>query len=183
MNKRLTKNEWIAVVVSLIAVGFMLFISLRTAPLFSTIEENSVRNFIPESTSEEKVLFSEAEKSLESPDALKNFAQAEKLGIIDAEEGTGEEAKSGDTVVVHYTGFLTDGTKFDSSIPSGQPVEFVLGQGMLISGWEEGIPGMKEGGLRILVVPPHLGYGAEEVGPIHPNSVLIFLVNLVDIKN
>ena len=183
MNRKLTRNEWVAVAVSLIAVGFMLFVSFRTAPLFSTINEDSLRNFVPESVANGKVPFSELEKSLESPNTLKDFAQAEELGVIDAEMGTGREAKSGDTVVVDYTGFLTDGTKFDSSIDGGQPVEFVLGQGMLISGWEEGIPGMKEGGLRILVVPPHLGYGESEVGPIPPNSVLIFLVNLVEIKN
>lgn len=183
MNRKLTRNEWIAIVVSLIAVGFMLFISFRTAPLFSTIEEDSLRSFAPESDTAEKALFSEIEKGLESPDTLKDFENTEELGIIDAEIGTGKEAKSGDTVVVHYTGFLTDGTKFDSSFNNGQPVEFVLGEGMLIAGWEEGVPGMKEGGLRILVVPPQLGYGESEVGPIPPNSVLVFLVNLVEVKN
>jgi FKBP-type peptidyl-prolyl cis-trans isomerase len=93
-------------------------------------------------------------------------------------------ARSGDTVFVHYTGRLTDGKKFDSSVDRGEPIDFVLGQGRVIKGWEKGIVGMKLGERRQLTIPPELGYGSKSVGNglIPPNSVLLFDVELVGIK-
>ncbi|MDO8510371.1 MAG: FKBP-type peptidyl-prolyl cis-trans isomerase [bacterium] len=97
-------------------------------------------------------------------------------------EGQGEGAVAGNTVTVHYTGTLADGTKFDSSVDRGQPFTFVLGAGQVIQGWEQGIVGMKVGEKRRLVIPPHLGYGAQAIGPIPSNSTLIFDVEMIAIQ-
>jgi peptidylprolyl isomerase len=106
-----------------------------------------------------------------------------ELKIEDLVVGTGAEAKDGDTLSVHYTGWLENGTKFDSSLDSGQPIEFVLGKGKVIPGWEQGLKGMKVGGKRRLTVPSSLGYGPYGAGDtIPPNATLIFEVELLAIK-
>jgi FKBP-type peptidyl-prolyl cis-trans isomerase FkpA len=97
--------------------------------------------------------------------------------------GKGPAAKAGDTVVVHYTGWLTDNTKFDSSRDRNEPFEFPLGEGRVIPGWDEGVAGMKVGGKRKLTIPPKLGYGAAGAGGrIPPNATLLFEVELLGIK-
>lgn len=97
--------------------------------------------------------------------------------------GSGPEAKSGDTVAVHYTGWLTDGTKFDSSLDRGTPFEFTLGRGGVIQGWDEGVAGMQVGGKRKLIIPSELAYGERSVGSVIPaNATLVFDVELVEIK-
>jgi peptidylprolyl isomerase len=105
------------------------------------------------------------------------------LKYQDLKEGTGPAAKKGDTVEVHYTGRLKDGTKFDSSIGK-QPLAFTLGAGDVIKGWDEGIAGMKVGGRRKLIIPPELGYGSRGTpdGKIPPNAVLTFDVELLKIQ-
>lgn len=96
--------------------------------------------------------------------------------------GQGAEAQAGQNVHVHYTGWLTDGTKFDSSLDRNQVFQFALGAGMVIRGWDEGVAGMKVGGKRKLVIPPELGYGDRGAGGIiPPGSTLVFEVELVDI--
>ena len=105
------------------------------------------------------------------------------LKIRDIECGDGEEAEKGDTLEVHYEGRLEDGTKFDASRDHGSTFEFQVGAGQVISGWDEGLIGMKIGGVRELTIPPDLGYGAAGAPPaIPPNATLIFEVELVDIK-
>ncbi|XXX82130.1 FKBP-type peptidyl-prolyl cis-trans isomerase [Sorangium sp. So ce134] len=105
------------------------------------------------------------------------------LGIEDLKEGTGAEAKHGHLVTVHYVGTLTDGSKFDSSRDRGQGFSFKLGAGQVIKGWDQGVAGMKIGGVRKLTVPPELGYGARGFPPvIPPNSTLIFEVELLALK-
>jgi FKBP-type peptidyl-prolyl cis-trans isomerase len=108
---------------------------------------------------------------------------ASGLKYVDVVEGTGATPKTGQTVSVHYTGTLENGTKFDSSVDRGQPYEFRLGTGRVIKGWDEGLASMKVGGKRKLIIPPALGYGAAGNPPdIPPNSILLFDVELVNVK-
>lgn len=105
------------------------------------------------------------------------------LKIKDLVVGQGAVAKTGDTVSVHYTGWLTDGTKFDSSLDRQQPFEFVLGQGQVIPGWDKGVVGMKVGGKRELIIPPEMGYGDQGAGgAIPPGATLKFNVQLLAVK-
>lgn len=97
--------------------------------------------------------------------------------------GTGPSPQSGREVTVHYTGTLEDGTKFDSSLDRGQPFKFKIGLGQVIKGWDEGVMTMKVGGKRKLVIPPQLGYGRRGVGPIPPNSTLVFEVELLEVQS
>jgi FKBP-type peptidyl-prolyl cis-trans isomerase FkpA len=105
-------------------------------------------------------------------------------GLIyeDLDVGTGAAAQAGNTVSVYYTGWLADGTKFDSSLDRGQTFDFTLGAGSVIAGWDEGVVGMKVGGIRLLVIPPSLGYGATQYSSIPGNSTLTFEVQLAAIK-
>ncbi len=114
--------------------------------------------------------------------AEKRTATKSGLRHEDIKEGTGPAAAKGDTVEVHYTGWLTNGTKFDSSKDSGEPFRFPLGAGQVIKGWDEGVVGMKVGGVRKLTIPPELGYGQRGAPPdIPPNAELVFEVELLKI--
>ncbi len=107
---------------------------------------------------------------------------ASGLVIEELVEGTGDVATAGQTVSVHYTGWLTDGKKFDSSKDRNDPFDFPLGGRRVIAGWDEGVQGMKVGGTRKLTIPPDLGYGARGAGGvIPPNATLVFEVELLEI--
>jgi FKBP-type peptidyl-prolyl cis-trans isomerase FkpA len=102
------------------------------------------------------------------------------LQYVDLVVGTGPEARKGQSVNVHYTGWLTSGEKFDSSVDRGQPFTFPLGGGRVIKGWDEGVAGMKVGGRRKLIIPPQLAYGDRGAGGvIPPNAELVFEVHLL----
>ena len=117
----------------------------------------------------------------------KSTTSASGLQIIDTAAGSGASPKTGETCVMHYTGWLyvngQKGAKFDSSVDRGQPFEFPIGVGRVIKGWDEGVSTMKVGGKRTLIIPPDLGYGARGAGGvIPPNATLIFEVELLNIK-
>ncbi|MDT7042450.1 FKBP-type peptidyl-prolyl cis-trans isomerase [Candidatus Nitronereus thalassa] len=121
---------------------------------------------------------------------LPSWAEEEKptvtasgLQYLDLVKGSGREAQIGETASVHYTGWLQDGTKFDSSVDRGEPFQFRLGAGHVIKGWDEGVVGMNIGSKRKLIIPPNLGYGARGAGRvIPPNATLIFDVELLDLR-
>ncbi len=112
----------------------------------------------------------------------KEESSATGLKWVDLTIGDGDYPVTGKTVVVHYTGTLENGTKFDSSHDRNKPFEFVLGAGNVIKGWDEGLATMRVGGKRKLIIPPSLGYGDRDLGTIPPNSTLIFEVELIRIK-
>ena len=119
--------------------------------------------------------------------AKKMTTTASGLQIIDTVEGTGDQPRTGQICVMHYTGWLyvdgKKGAKFDSSVDRGQPFEFPIGVGRVIAGWDEGVASMKVGGKRTLIIPPELGYGASGAGGvIPPNATLMFDVELLALK-
>lgn len=124
----------------------------------------------PENTSLEAVL-----------GQIRDAGGVTELLVQDITVGTGDPVAAGDTILVHYVGLLPDGTVFDSSRERGEPFPLVLGEGRVIQGWEQGLVGMQNGGRRLLVIPPSLGYGASGFGPIPPNATLIFEVELLEV--
>ncbi len=114
---------------------------------------------------------------------LNRSSEQELVKIEILEAGTGDLAEKGNTLVLHYRGALEDGTEFDSSYNRNEPFSFVLGQGQVIQGWEQGVLGMREGEKRKLIIAPELGYGRTGAGNIiPPNATLIFEVELLEIK-
>lgn len=153
------------IIVGIIAIAIVIFASLFIFGIMPTPNNNTA--------------------STQKGETMDNTipAQQGELKIEDIIVGQGQEAKSGDTVSVHYTGTLENGKKFDSSLDRGQPFETKIGVGSVIKGWDQGIPGMHVGGRRRLTIPSDLGYGAQEAGAdIPPNSTLIFEIELLEIK-
>ena len=149
--KTLNQKKWVAVIIAIFVVGFFFVFGQGLISLFTDGDIKST-----------------------------NMQQPELL-VEDTLVGTGEEAKSGDRVTVHYTGRFVDGEVFDSSLVRKEPFQFVLGVGQVIKGWDDGVVGMKVGGKRILSVPPELGYGMSDYGPIAGGSTLIFEVELLKV--
>lgn len=117
------------------------------------------------------------------PDANGFYTSSTGLKFKDLKKGKGQRPRKGQKAIVHYTGWLKNGKKFDSSLDRGQPFSFVLGKGQVIKGWDEGVRGMKVGGKRRLLVPSHLGYGRRGAGnAIPPNATLIFDVKLLGVR-
>ena len=119
----------------------------------------------------------------ESPEAAE-APIAPELIVEDLTVGNGAEAKRGSTAVVHYTGWLEDGTRFESSKDSGTPFEFAIGTGMVIAGWDQGVQGMQVGGVRRLTIPSELAYGPQGAGGgrIPPNATLVFEIELLEVR-
>ena len=166
MNKK-------GLIIAFIAVVFLLAVFLLN--LFYKNPASSNTSF--DSTQLNSLDSSSAAQIDSSPSA-----SSQGLQITDEKVGTGREVKSGDTVVINYTGTLTDGTKFDSSYDRNEPFTTQIGVGQVIKGWDLGVVGMKVGGKRKLVIPPDLAYGNQQVGTIPPNSTLTFEVELIQIK-
>ena len=133
------------------------------------------------------LVFMTSDDSASAQSAAKPVTTSSGLQIIDTKAGTGASPRSGQTVVVHYTGWLYEngakGKKFDSSVDRNEAFEFPIGQGRVIKGWDEGVMSMKIGGKRTLIIPPALGYGARGAGgAIPPNATLMFDVELLGVK-
>jgi FKBP-type peptidyl-prolyl cis-trans isomerase len=124
-----------------------------------------------------------AEKKTKPKVKVPKGAPPQKLVIKDLEEGSGPEAKPGDEVTVQYVGVnYKTGKQFDASWDRGEPFTFMLGEGLVVEGWEKGIPGMKPGGRRELIIPPDEGYGYSRIEGIPPGSTLVFVVDLISVK-
>lgn len=156
--KKLTTKQWVAVGAALLVIAFL----FGAGPWLMSLFGLSTNQPIDVETD--------------------TMDQTTKLEITDIAVGTGTVAAAGDTVSVHYTGAFTDGRKFDSSYDVGQPLQFQIGSGMLIPGFDQGVVGMKTGGKRRLVIPPDLAYGPQGFGPIPPNATLIFEIELLDVN-
>lgn len=173
----ISRNEVIAIVAVLVVAGGAFGVTqyFRTGTLSGTENASSSPLTNPFGASA-------LDSMTDTQPAGEAHTTASGLVIQDIVVGTGEEAKAGMLVTAHYTGLLDDGTVFDSSIPRGEPFQFMLGGGQVIKGWDEGIQGMKVGGKRVLTIPPDLGYGASGIGPIPPNATLHFEVELVGVE-
>jgi hypothetical protein len=152
--KNLNRNQWIAVSLSLVFLGYLLF----SGPLIS--------------------LFNLSTEGLNVQVSAEGSVEVAEVVV-----GEGEEAAPGDTLTVHYVGALDDGSVFDSSVEREAPLTFTLGVGQVIRGWDEGLAGMRVGGTRLLKISPEYAYGGEEVGGIPANSTLIFQVELLDVED
>ncbi len=129
------------------------------------------------------LLWGEDQKGTGTMSQGQETVTASGLKYVDLSIGTGDTANAGDMVTVHYTGWLTDGKKFDSSMDRRDPFSFRLGTGHVIKGWDEGVQGMKVGGKRKLTILPGLGYGARGAGGvIPPNAILVFDVELLEVR-
>ena len=154
--KTLSKNEKIAATIGVAVVGFFFVFGGLLISMFKTGE-------LPQ-------------------DQSVATTTAPQLGVQDLVVGTGDIAVQGEKVTVNYVGAFTNGTIFDSSLSRNEPFTFTLGAGEVITGWDQGLVGMRVGGKRILTVPPQLGYGDKDYGPIPGNSTLVFQVELLSVQ-
>ena len=178
----MSKGVLLAIVSSaLVAAGLIIILISNSG---SSSDKNKYGNMA--NTLENSVLPTSVITEPNPADVAGNSATMTKIDALKIEDvsiGTGNAVKPGDTLVMHYRGTLTDGKKFDSSYDRGNPFETQIGVGMVIKGWDQGVPGMKIGGKRKLYIPSELGYGSRGApGVIPPNSDLIFEVELLEIK-
>ncbi len=164
-------------------LGYIALIGVTTFGIVYVLNyTNKKADTVPTSTPK-PVVAESSPKSDNMTVNTKKMADVTELKIEDLKIGTGDEAVSGKEITVNYTGTLTDGTKFDSSLNPGRtPFEFTLGAGQVIEGWDKGFAGMKVGGKRILTIPSSMGYGPQGTGPIPGNATLIFEVELLGVK-
>lgn len=173
-NMQETKFSWMSL------LGYIFFIGVVTFGIVYILNYSNKKTseVLPTSTPKQVV----AESSPKG-DNVKMQENVTELKIEDLVVGTGAEAVTGKLITVNYTGTLTDGTKFDSSLnPGRDPFEFTLGAGEVIQGWDKGFAGMKVGGKRKLTIPSDMGYGDMGSGPIPPKATLIFEVELLGVK-
>ena len=185
----LTKKEWIAVILAVAII--IIFLGTRFFNSGTEVETSIDINSI-NLQNEPALATTTAATTTKTSINVNNMDQNAKSTVVasisgliikDVKVGTGATAKAGDVVSVHYTGKFADGKVFDSSISRGQPIEFVLGIGQVIKGWDEGLKGMKVGGKRTFEISPNLAYGASGVpGAIPVNATLFFEVELVGVR-
>ncbi|HEU5114325.1 MAG TPA: FKBP-type peptidyl-prolyl cis-trans isomerase [Candidatus Paceibacterota bacterium] len=170
-------REWIAVGVALVAAGMLFFGNEVMGFLFggSQAADTASNPAVDAAAADTSAVAS-------TTTTMQNISTVKGLEIYDQVVGTGAEATPGKKVTVHYIGTFTNGQKFDSSVDRGTPFDFTLGAGQVIKGWDQGVAGMKVGGVRRLVISPELGYGSRDFGPIPGNSTLVFEVQLLDVK-
>lgn len=165
--------------------GDMVYLSFRIDKVQSRAEFEAEFQARMDAQNPEAAIAREQETAARSAWLQENNITTEALpsGLvyIETSAGSGAQPQAGERVKVHYTGTLLDGTKFDSSVDRGEPFEFVLGQGQVIQGWDEGIALMKEGGKARLVIPSAIGYGSRDMGQIPPYSTLVFEVELIEV--
>ncbi|WP_026734395.1 FKBP-type peptidyl-prolyl cis-trans isomerase [Fischerella sp. PCC 9605] len=170
----------------LLSVGFMLVcvVVLVLAQVGGGKQESAIAAQVTEMTPAPTTVIENNTLMASNPSSDENVVTTPSgLKYIELEEGTGATPKTGQTVKVHYTGTLEDGTKFDSSRDRNQPFKFKIGTGQVIKGWDEGLSTMKVGGRRQLIIPAELGYGARGAGGvIPPNATLVFDVELLDVN-
>jgi len=165
------------------AIGIFVSIALMSMALFLLNLDTATKKLSGEDAiSAASVVLSDEDIADDLDAAVDASGNINRLIIDDVIVGSGEEVVTGDTVSVHYIGTLQNGQSFDNSYPKDTPFEFVVGEGKVIAGWEQGIVGMKQGGQRILVIPSNMAYGANQVGPIPANSTLVFAIELLAIK-
>lgn len=177
-NMQNEKFNWMSI------LGYIVLIGISTFGIIYVLNYSNKKttDILPTSTPKQVV----AESSPKSDNMTvnnKKMADVTELQIEDLKVGTGAEAVAGKKITVNYTGTLTDGTKFDSSLNPGRtPFEFNLGAGQVIEGWDKGFAGMKVGGKRRLTIPSSMGYGPQGTGPIPGNATLIFEVELLGVN-
>jgi FKBP-type peptidyl-prolyl cis-trans isomerase len=179
-------NKIFGIAVIILVVGVIAIPFLKPIEKSATDEQKETASEVEESatapTEAEKIQDSANSKYV-GENSMSEAQQGSDLKITDDVIGTGAEAMPDKTVTVHYTGMFMDRKKFDSSLDRGTPFKFVLGGGQVIQGWDVGILGMKVGGKRTLVIPPHLAYGERGAGDvIPPNSTLLFEVELLGVE-
>ncbi len=151
LMKTLDQKEWVAVIVALFVIGFFFIFGQGLLNIFTNNKTTAMTDQNP------------------------------GLEVTDTLVGGGDAAVPGTRVTVNYVGHFTDGKVFDSSVARNEPFQFVLGAGQVIKGWDEGIVGMRVGGKRVLTIPPQLGYGPNDYGPIPGGSTLVFEVELLKV--
>ncbi len=174
---RRNRNRGIIIAIIVVAIAAIAFFVIRDYMNKTTASANPT----PASSSSGNYPIGTLDTTPPTPSAAA-VTTASGLVYEDLQVGDGAVAKAGDSVSVNYTGWLQDGTKFDSSLDRGQTFDFPLGAGNVIAGWDEGVQGMQVGGTRLLVIPPSLGYGSQANGPIPANSTLVFEVQLTGIQ-
>jgi peptidylprolyl isomerase len=178
MDKRIT-NVWIVIVSAAVLAVLLLGISLIGTNQNSATTTGAAAAANPAATSPVAPT-----TAAQGQNGATQGAVTTQTGLqyVDEVVGTGAQPQKGQTVVVNYTGYLDDGTVFDSSVQRNQPFSFVLGAGQVIAGWDEGIATMKVGGKRKLIIPPSLAYGSQGQGAIPANARLTFEVELLEVK-
>lgn len=178
-NKYEAIGIFLSVAVMAVALSIIRF---QTDVFVSNSSESNIPQGAVVAVSQEDTADKDSQVRQALVDASTANGKLEKLVIDDVRIGSGAEVKKGDTLTVQYIGTTQDGIKFDSSYDRGEPFVFTVGAGKMIAGWETGLIGMKVGGQRILVIPSDMAYGNKQIGPIPPNSPLVFSVELLSIQ-